>query len=518
MHRAELLRFLGPGILCLVLAACGSSSSRSQPVVDMGAPKADMASPKDMGTAPPDMRVEDMTQDLGPGDMGVDHGLDQGMPDLGADMASGDGLRVEVIKQAEHTLGERRYRYELVRVIDVQTQHRTYVQWIEPMQGVKPAAGWPVMVTAQPYVGISWSEEPVDERWAARGSGFYPDDSEPSFDPTSSSSIVYDLLSPEQIIDQSNLYLINGIAALHIFGRFYAGGSIEDDRQDMQLGMRYLAQRQDADGGHVGVFGGSWGGYEAVYAINDAPASVRPLLGVVLFPLTDFVLEWRFTERLEALMDVDQRASYRQFFEPYRRRIVATTKGGPDDAGADFSRWTHQSLAPTLKTPIYVIHDDEDTLVPFEIATDLAQTMPAVIKPVWVMHQPARGPEELSPSHGPDIGAAQGPVILLLSAAAITRLIPDQRPLYLFYDEASIGAVLDHFRAQQGRGQSLGVLPALLADIADPRVSLFDVTDSTFKRGDEEVAKLVNARWGTTFTAADVAAQLRALSSDAPAP
>lgn len=473
-----------------------------------------MASPKDMATASPDMRVEDMTQDLGPGDMG----LDQGAQDLGADMASGDGLRVEVIKQAEHTLGDRSYRYELVRVIDVQTQHRTYVQWIEPMQGVKPAAGWPVMVTTQPYAGISWTQEPVDERWAAKGPGLHPDESEPSFNPSSSSSIVYELLSPEQVIDQSNLYLINGIAALHIFGRFYAGGSIEDDRQDMQLGMRYLAQRQDADGGHVGVFGGSWGGYEAVYAINDAPASVRPLLGIVLFPLTDFVLEWRFTDRLKALADLKQRDDYSKFFEPYRRRIVATTKGGPDDAGADFSRWTHQSLAPTLKTPIYVIHDDEDTLVPFDMATNLAQTMPDVVKPVWVMHQPARGPEVLSPSHGPDIGAAQLSLTLLLSGAATTRLIPEQRPLYLFYEEAALGAVLDHFKAQQGRGQPLGVLPALLADMADPRVSLYDLKAATLKPGAEEVARMVNARWGTTFTAADVAAQLRALSSDAPAP
>ncbi len=68
----------------------------------------------------------------------------------------------------------------------------------------------------------------MDERWAALGQGLRPDADEPSFDPDTTSSFAYEPVTPEALVAQSQLYQLNGIATLHIFGRFYAGGSIAE--------------------------------------------------------------------------------------------------------------------------------------------------------------------------------------------------------------------------------------------------------------------------------------------------
>ena len=90
------------------------------------------------------------------------------------------------------------------------------------------------------------------------------------------------------------LWHVHNFGVLLAYGRFYAGGDIENDRDDMVTAMRFLEASRVVDRQHVGVMGGSWGGFQALYAGAYAPSSVKPAAIVATAPLSDFADELRF--------------------------------------------------------------------------------------------------------------------------------------------------------------------------------------------------------------------------------
>lgn len=133
----------------------------------------------------------------------------------------------------------------------------TYAQWM-PVRlldgGVAPA-----LLLTKPYDGIAWPNDARDRRWAAQGAGLHPDVDGPGAG-TSPESIVYSPLTIEAQADEAAFYALHGISTLAVYGRFYAGGSIQNDVDDMVTGLEFLAREPGVDRSRIGIQGGSWGG------------------------------------------------------------------------------------------------------------------------------------------------------------------------------------------------------------------------------------------------------------------
>lgn len=166
----------------------------------------------------------------------------------------------------------------------------TYAQWM-PVRlsdgGVAPA-----LLLTKPYDGIAWPNDPRDRRWAALGAGLHPDVDGPAAG-TSPESIVYSPLTIAAQADEAAFYALHGISTLAVYGRFYAGGSIQNDVDDMITGLEFLAREPGVDRSRLGIQGGSWGGFLALYGAAFAPAAATPRVGAALYPLSDFAEEWR---------------------------------------------------------------------------------------------------------------------------------------------------------------------------------------------------------------------------------
>ena len=514
-HRYFIARvmFLGASLVCF---GCGgepapadNDDATSPPVILYGE---DMQ-PEDMGAEVEP--VEDMSQ---ASDLSLEVDMPLDMPADGVDMSATadmadmpplpgeDEVEVRVIAQGSEVFDDRTHPYTLLAITNARTRQVTYAQWVEPDGG--HVQGGPVMVLTQPYAGIDWTGEEVDQRWAALGDGAHPDVDSPGEVPANPEHIVYNRLSVRAGVDGAMVYLLNGISALHVFGRFYAGGDVEDDVEDMANGMRYLATREDIDKDNIGVFGGSWGGFEAFYAAMRAPEEVTPEVGVAFFPVTDFEQEVRYLDAFSQVQSATQRDAYQTFFAPYVRRIFATTGGAPDAPGASYEGWNHAAVQQQLRTPFFIFHDDQDTLVPFTMSEDLIGN--ALVSHTWFLHPDPVSLESAGPSHGLTIANHDLSVNTLATVLLMSRLKDDGGTLLTLADSVAFEAMLSTLHAQNGRGQTLGNFPAMLADLASARVQIYDLQTNAFVAGPVFVSAAVNAVWGTSYTPEEIEGVLRA--------
>ncbi|WP_163990753.1 alpha/beta hydrolase family protein [Pyxidicoccus caerfyrddinensis] len=416
-----------------------------------------------------------------------------GRPALAAD---GD-LGVTVLGTGQAVFGDQVWPYQLLRLQEP-GKAPTYAQWFPPRQsGVSPT-----MMLTRPYDGISWSGEAVDAKWAARGTGLHPDDSEPHYH-AGSSSISYALAPPEYIAAEAFYYLFHDFGVLAVFGRFYAGGDIQNDRDDMHAGLRFLAQAPGVDRSRIGIHGGSWGGFEALYAAADAPAESRPRVGVALFPLSDFAREvdYLFNVLPTRVTDPAKLGQYATFFEPYLRRILATTGEPP---GWDFSRWTREHLASKLSVPFLVLHEDWDTLVPVEQTQTLAALAGPRITPLYFQHWDPVDWNSRDLSHGPLTATYWSVVETVSLGHLLTDLGRPTQFLIVPFTEQTLATWLWDVRVLQWIGRDVRAVAPLLRELMDPRVFLFEPSTSKVVAGADWVTAMVNALWGTQYTAAQL--------------
>ncbi len=417
-----------------------------------------------------------------------------GRPALAAD---GD-LAVTVLGTGQAVFGDQMWPYQLLRLQEP-GKAPTYAQWFPPRQpGVSPT-----MMLTRPYDGIAWTGEAVDAKWAARGTGVYPDDSEPH-NHAGSSPISYVLSNPDSIAAEAFYYLFHDFGVLAVFGRFYAGGDIQNDRDDMHAGLRFLAQAPGVDRSRIGIHGGSWGGFEALYAAADAPAGSRPRVGVALFPLSDFAREvdYLFNVLPARVTDPAKLGQYATFFEPYLRRIFATTGGPPGGPGSDYARWTREHLASTLAVPFLVLHEDWDTLVPVEQTQTLAALAGARITPVYFQHWDPVDWNSRDLSHGPLTTAYWSVVETLSVGHLLTDLGRPTQFLVVPFTEQTLATWLWDVRVLQWLGHDVRTVAPLLRELMDPRVFLFEPSTGKLVGGADWVTAVVNALWGTQYSSA----------------
>ena len=376
-------------------------------------------------------------------------------------VAAATGYSLEVVGTEVFVSDTRAWPLILVR-IHRPDGGRTYVQWIP---SDKPGER-PLVVSTDPYDGVPWSGEALDARWATYqpdASGMYLDRDGPGFD--GAATIVYHHRAPAQIAEEMLPHLWNDFGALVVFGRYYAGGSVRDDIADMAAGMWLASLLPHVDRGRIGVWGGSWGGFEALYAAQQAQPHARPRVVAALYPPIDFAeMVGHFATRTGAA---------RTFLAPYVRRITAATGGLPSQPGADYRGLRTADLCDGLPDDTLVLHDEHDNLVPVAQSQALTATCGAS-----ALYWPRTGaPDPSVVDHGPlSYEAAPSSIALYSMTYLHLRLLPPEQPFLLeFYAPSALRDHLRTIHAAQAAGRDISYVLPRINDLADPRVYLIDL-------------------------------------------
>jgi hypothetical protein len=421
---------------------------------------------------------------------------DAGVSDTTVDAAA--GYRAELIRTEPYSdaAQHRTWTNQLVRITRPDGAH-TYVLYV-PSDKPGPR---PVVVMTMPYSGIDWTGEDVDTRWAGYtldATSRHLDVDNPDFNGTS--LIVYQPTPVATADDQAHLHLLNDFAVVQIYGRFYTGGSVRDDVADMKAGMWFVAEQDAIDKTRVGVYGASWGGFEALYATANADPRARPLATVAEFPPSDFTtLEPHFHAVTGAALDD---------LVPYVQRIHAGTGGAPGAVGADYSGLRVTDLCASLPPKTLVLHDEHDNLVPFAQSQALLAACGGD-RQFWLR----TGTFDTSAfTHGPllDEPSPQSVVTYSLDYLTLALATSDQTQLFSFYSPVSLATHLGLVHAAQLAGRDVSFAAPRLRELADSRMVLVSFADNTVHTGRDVAATAVNAVWGTTYTAATIDAALAA--------
>lgn len=380
--------------------------------------------------------------------------------------------------------------------LDYDGKDSAYAMWIPPLAGgVKPA-----VVLTRPYDYIKWNGDSV-----------------PSGVPVTSNA---------QNVSNAAMFLLNGCGVLYVYERFQTGGSIQNDVDDTVAGLRFLNESAVADTSKIGIWGGSWGGFEALYGAAYASdgGGVTPAAGIAFFPPSDFN-DWvdyvenpagAIPNSVPDITDAAKRDAYENFFvgesnDRYVKRIKDAT---------GLETWTGAALLLKLTTPFMVVHDEWDTLVPFEESVALAAD--AGITPLFFYQEPPRNLNELPYGWGHGelrmyrfdnnlntMVAKEGYVFgianTLASAYLFTRIAADDRaragnPLLVGYEKTALNDFIGYIRDIKCSGRDDAPWAAkLLQDCADERVLMIEMSDGTYGYGDEIIAKAFSdANWGGT--------------------
>lgn len=472
----------GSALGCVVPLTDADASARpddaGQPVVvvDSGASDRDSGS-SDAGSS-----------DAGTADAGI---ADGGETDAGAGDA---GVAITVLADVTLDSG---VRYQLLR-LQRPAQAATYAQWLPPPDGgVRP-----VVVLTQPYDGIDWTGEAVDTRWAALGTGFHPDVDGPDFD---GGDLAYAPMTPAQAAENATLWRLHGFGVLFLYGRFYAGGDVQNDIDDTAVGFDFLGQSSQVDRARIGILGASWGGFEALYGAAAARPDVRPSAGVALAPLSDFMTERAYITQVlpGRYTQASSRSASASFFDPYLRRLAATTRR------AGFAGLTAADLASQLQTPFLLIHEDWDTLVSFEQSLTLVALAPERFAPLWLLHAGPPSPwDQALNTHGPLFQQLYASTLTFAWSFLLTRLSDPGQSVLVPWDAPSFRQLLQLMHDRQAEGKDVRFFAHRLLELTDSRVRTYELSTQIITGGASTVAAEVNAVWGTRLSASTIAAAL----------
>jgi hypothetical protein len=395
--------------------------------------------------------------------------------------------RAEVMQSSTFTRDGRDFPVKLVRITRPDGKP-TYVHWI----GSDKTAPWPTVVSTDPYGGIAWSGDALDLRWASRVAGVYEDTEQSEYD--GSAQVTYQPTTIDSVNDGEYIHLLNNFAALHIHGRFYAGGSVVDEIEDMKAGMWFLAEQPEVDRARVGVWGGSWGGFESVYASAFGDRRVAPVVTVALYPPVDFS-EWlpygyaRAEPTFSAL-------------EGHRRRVEAAT--GPL-ASADYAGLRYADLCDGLPDATLVLHDELDNLVPIRQSEQLRATCGADA----IYWRRAGNPDPAAGTHGPLLAEPGYPSAYTYALAYLYRHLAPAGPWIDAVSRPALVAHLTTLRQAQQRSEDVTFAAPRLRDLAHAQMYMLDfAAPAQLASGAEVVATAINAVWGTAFTAQTIDAAL----------
>ncbi len=353
--------------------------------------------------------------------------------------------------------------------------------------------------------GIDWTGEEVDQRWASLGNGGHADVDAP--DPTGDDLIAYALQDPAAAVGANNVWAFNGFAAIHAYGRFYAGGTLEDDVLDAVAPYELARARPgEIDLGRIGAFGSSWGGMMALFGARQAPAEAAPRITIPISAPSDFVDLWTWSTDTFPKLSSDP-AMVTGFYSPYWRR-AAPTLGAPP-AGAPAGPYTHAGLCPGLPGTLVLPHDEWDAIIPVQQTRDLALAC-ANVEPLYWPRATPLDPNTATMTHGPFASEGVLPSVLIYTYAAMVLALapPEQTTVYSLTSAPSLTLHLQLVLAQQQAGHDVAWIVPRLRELADPRLQTFVAETSQLEPGAAVLASVVNDLWNTSFDADTLRTQL----------
>ncbi len=406
---------------------------------------------------------------------------DAGVLDVRAVDAGSMAHSFTVVSTTTFVDSERTFPVSLVRV-DRSDGGRTFVQYV----GSDRAGPRGAVLMTLPYAVAGWTGEELDIRWAGYPleDGLHPDVDGPSYD--GERMAIFEQPSTDDVSEQGIVHLLNGLSVVFVFGRFYAGGDVRDEVADMQAGVAYLASRDDIDFSRVGVFGGSWGGFEALQASANAEPW-RPLVTVALYPVIDLP-SWvvHLESRTGLARDVT-------------RSHLARVRSGTTEG---FEGLRLEDLCGRLPERTLLLHDDLDNLAPIEAARRLERECGATL----LRWPHADTPATDDPSHGPML--SEVPDVVVPSAftygnaylhAALVRAF--ERVVGVV-QQAALEAHLARVVDAQRRGEDVSWILPRLRDLL--RVSYLELPSRVVVDGRTVVARAVQAAWGVATSPEDI--------------
>ncbi|MCY1070579.1 hypothetical protein OV090_37910 [Nannocystis sp. RBIL2] len=376
-----------------------------------------------------------------------------------------------------------------------------------------PAAKAPLVIQTQPYAGIDWTGEEVDERWAQQGDGSHPDVDAPDYN--ESDNIAYQLQDPAEAVGANNVWAFNGFAAIHAYGRFYAGGTLADDALDAVAPYAFARTRPDEiDLERIGAFGSSWGGMMALFGASQAPPDAAPRVVVPISAPSDFVALWTWSSDT-FLSQSNNPTMVTGFYSPYWRR--ATPILGSPPAGAAAEPYTHAGLCPGLPGTLILPHDAWDAIIPITQTQGLAAAC-ANVEPIYWPRATPLDLETATMTHGPFAGEGLVPSVLIYTYAALALQLapPEAANVYSVTSGPSLVLHLQLVLAEQKAGKDVAWILPRLRELADPRLQTLVAELNQLQPSAAVLASAVNEVWQTTFDADSLRAQLELGLPDPP--
>lgn len=408
--------------------------------------------------------------------------------------AVGGAWSFVVIETRSITSLEQQAQVELVRATkpDGTSSYLLYVPALANPAIPKPA----LVIQNEPYAGIDWTGEEVDQRWAKQGLGVFPDVDAPDYD--GNDVIGFTPQSVQQAVDSDVVWRLNGHATVHAYARFYAGGDVAGDVSDAAAAYHFALSRKDTlDLSRIGALGGSWGGMMTLFGARAAPPGAQPIALAALTPLSDFVDEWAWTQ-------VEMPKSYRApgdvdaFFSPYWRRAKPSMGNPP--AGPASAPFTHQGLCPGLPGKVFAPQDDWDTLIPVRQTEQLVKACGASIEPLYWRRAPIDY-QTVALDHGILGAEGKAPSVFTFGWTFLATALaaPGTTPIATAGDRVALTMFLTTVREAQKSKRDPGAVLPRLRELAAPRVTVFESTAQAFVPGADVVAEAVNAVWGTQY-------------------
>lgn len=432
---------------------------------------------------------------------------DAPLPDANRDVGvvverDAGGERVEtfeVIGERTATLLDMPRRVQLIRGTR-RDGVRTYLLYIPA-----PTANAPVVIVNEPYAGIDWTGEAVDARWAALGAGHHPDVDAPAYD--GNDTIAFGMQTVQAAVDASLVWVFNGAAVVHVYGRFYAGGTLVDDAEDAAMGYAFVASRSgELDASRIGGFGSSWGAMMTLFGAARARDAHARALSMIA-PPSSFVDLYQHSI-VEVPGRIPDRAVAEAFFSPYWRRAAPSIGYPPSATDPRAIAFTPAGICPTLPTNTLVLHDDWDVLIPVRETEALAASCPGKVRPMlW-----RRGPLDYLTAphdHGPISAEGNAPSAMTFSALHLLHnIIPGSGNVTAIGSAQSVRIFLELMRDALGAGENIDWVYASLRQLADTRTQLFDPDTGIFTPGGEVLATAFNPVFGTSLTPDELRSEL----------
>lgn len=195
-----------------------------------------------------------------------------------------------------------------------------------------------------------------------------------------------------------------------------------------------------------------------------------------------------------------------RFFEPYLRRVAATTGGGPD-AGGVFTRFDVGALESRLRTPFFIVHEDWDALVGVDQSQRLASRRSDLIRPLWLRHDAAPTSwDAIGTSHGPLMEQFGGTASFTFVWSNLLRELAATQTIFVPWTESSFVPMLVHARDRSRSGTRHDELARELNGLLDPRIFMYrmpegpDAGAPLVEAGSVFVSRQVNTIWSSTTT------------------